>query len=490
MAQSHDQAPATPTVPHFGAHNDPGAVALQGTMKVGDSYTYGEGDQKVTVTRTETGLTHTRVGAGAGPDPRRTEDEPGFTRPQPAAERFAPLPRPDRIEVGQARGPQDIALTTPTGTTPGGPGSVAARTREIADEDSPLMRQARTAGQRFAAQRGLLSSSLAAQAAQDAVIGRAEGIAQSDVSEATRARIAADDARLRQFGLHTDRYQAEKDVELRAQSLMQDFDLKARGLEIDDARRVADAWHQQQQINVALQNAKTQRMNAQTNAQRAWWDNTIRVAQLDASVMQNAFNRYASRVAAIVANTQFDANTRRQLLADAKQDFLTETRLGREGHSSIVPGYTFAPAPTAGTPATGDSPGTPGTGYQGTPQPTPPTGDPTVDVPVQQIERIVNSGGPNMDQQIQGVLNGLPDTLVGRIVGAIIGADTVPGTSPVAAIVGALTNRPADEPPAPVEERNPFGGGGEGGGGDGGYDAGGYGGKSTGATGKSSSRPH
>lgn len=57
---------------------------------------------------------------------------------------------------------------------------VAGRVASLTSQDSPLMQQARTRGLQTAASRGLTNSSLAAQAAQEAVIGAATPIASAD----------------------------------------------------------------------------------------------------------------------------------------------------------------------------------------------------------------------------------------------------------------------------------------------------------------------
>jgi hypothetical protein len=74
-----------------------------------------------------------------------------------------PVVEPPKVEVD------------PTKTT-------AAQLSGIINENSPLMQQAQTAGKQYANQRGLLSSSLGAQAAQESVLKAATPIAQSDAN--------------------------------------------------------------------------------------------------------------------------------------------------------------------------------------------------------------------------------------------------------------------------------------------------------------------
>lgn len=68
--------------------------------------------------------------------------------------------------------------------------SVATQVATLTSQDSPLMRQAATRGAQVANRRGLLNSSLAAQTAQDAVIGAATPIASQDASQIASKNLA------------------------------------------------------------------------------------------------------------------------------------------------------------------------------------------------------------------------------------------------------------------------------------------------------------
>lgn len=76
--------------------------------------------------------------------------------------------------------------------------SVANRLNSYISQDSPLMQQARTDGLRIANSRGLLNSSLAAGASQDAMIRNAMPIAQQDASQAFQKNMQGKDF---QYGL-------------------------------------------------------------------------------------------------------------------------------------------------------------------------------------------------------------------------------------------------------------------------------------------------
>lgn len=68
--------------------------------------------------------------------------------------------------------------------------SVATQVAALTSQDSPLMRQAATRGAQVANRRGLLNSSLAAQSAQEAVIGAATPIASQDASQIAGKNLA------------------------------------------------------------------------------------------------------------------------------------------------------------------------------------------------------------------------------------------------------------------------------------------------------------
>jgi len=70
---------------------------------------------------------------------------------------------------------------TPTSATVSSPDNeVAARVLKITQQDSPLMRQAKTQGMKTANQRGLSNSSIASGAAMNSMIGAAAPIASQD----------------------------------------------------------------------------------------------------------------------------------------------------------------------------------------------------------------------------------------------------------------------------------------------------------------------
>ena len=109
------------------------------------------------------------------------------------------------------------------------PGMLAAptsrpseRVQEIISAGGPLMQQAETHGKQYAQSRGLLNSSLGAQASQAAVLDRAIPLAQSDVQSEINNFYAS---------LDMDKY--ESDVDYRNRALEQERNLQDRKLALD-----------------------------------------------------------------------------------------------------------------------------------------------------------------------------------------------------------------------------------------------------------------
>jgi hypothetical protein len=82
--------------------------------------------------------------------------------------------------------------------------SVATQVAALTAQDSPLMRQAATRGTQLSNRRGLLNSSIAGQAAQEAVIGAATPIASQDAATIASKNLATinNDAADRQQNLN------------------------------------------------------------------------------------------------------------------------------------------------------------------------------------------------------------------------------------------------------------------------------------------------
>ena len=145
------------------------------------------------------------------------------TGPAPTIRGFVPGdPEPVSSSVAEAPAPGQAPTTT-----------TSERTHAIIGKDSPLMRQAATRGRQYAHQRGLLNSSLAAGAAQGAVLDRGIELGKADVED-----------ELRTFYAGLDKSKFESDANYRNRALDQEKQLQERKIEIDE--RVADS-----SINIA-----------------------------------------------------------------------------------------------------------------------------------------------------------------------------------------------------------------------------------------------
>ena len=147
------------------------------------------------------------------------------TGPAPTIRGFVPGD-PEPVASSVAEAPAPVPGQPPATTT-------SERTHAIIGQDSPLMRQAATRGRQYAHQRGLLNSSLAAGAAQGAVLDRGIELGKADVED-----------ELRTFYAGLDKKKFESDANYRNRALDQEKQLQARKIDIDE--RVADS-----SINIA-----------------------------------------------------------------------------------------------------------------------------------------------------------------------------------------------------------------------------------------------
>ena len=115
------------------------------------------------------------------------------------------------------------------GTGLGAAMSVASNVKKLTSEASPLMQAAQTEGLKIANRRGLLNSSMAADASQDAMIRNALPIAQQDADIAFRTNLFDKDAALRkelqssEFGFNS----GEKALDRALQEKLQSWSLDA-----------------------------------------------------------------------------------------------------------------------------------------------------------------------------------------------------------------------------------------------------------------------
>lgn len=82
--------------------------------------------------------------------------------------------------------------------------SVADKVKQLSSQDSPLMQQAKTDGLKVANRRGLLNSSMAAGASQDATLRQVLPIASQDANQAFQKNMQASDFTLKMVGQDDD----------------------------------------------------------------------------------------------------------------------------------------------------------------------------------------------------------------------------------------------------------------------------------------------
>ena len=142
-------------------------------------------------------------------------------------------------------------LTTPQPNLP----LPSERVRSIMETDSPLMRQAATRGKQYAHQRGLLNSSLAAQASEGSLLAHAFPIAQADTSAALEGRSLGirrqqtDDAwssGLLDYALNRDRLTSDDEYRNRQMELTDR--INTQRLNLDRERFESDAVYREQQL--------------------------------------------------------------------------------------------------------------------------------------------------------------------------------------------------------------------------------------------------
>jgi hypothetical protein len=118
--------------------------------------------------------------------------------PKPQGLGAAAEPPPDLSKAPATPTPRTMttAVTPPANPMPPGLGvgattDVGKIAAEYAAQDSALMQRARTEGRQIANQRGLLNSSIAAQAAQNAILDRAIPMAQQESQQRFQAGLSA-----------------------------------------------------------------------------------------------------------------------------------------------------------------------------------------------------------------------------------------------------------------------------------------------------------
>lgn len=182
--------------------------------------------------------------------------------------------------------------------------SVADNVAKITSQDSPLMQRAKTSGLQMANRRGLLNSSIAVGAAQNAVIDAATPIASQDASTAARAYEAGQDRALSEV---------QQDRSITSQEGMQQ-----KSIDAADTQQTRDIEFRQGEAakdRTLEESLQTQSFDLQERIARMNLDSNDRNAA--AQFLTNMETMYNDRYAQIMANTTLNATQRTQFLEAA-----------------------------------------------------------------------------------------------------------------------------------------------------------------------------
>lgn len=145
------------------------------------------------------------------------------------------------------------ATSTPAATNPA-LGDVATRINAIIADNSPLMQQARTAGMQALNRRGLGNSTMAIEAAEEALYGAAAPIASQESSQASAEGIAAAN-RAAQQSIAAQQVAAQKTIAAQE-------DTRARDLSAQEDKRARDLAAQQSTLQKELTALETEKAKA------------------------------------------------------------------------------------------------------------------------------------------------------------------------------------------------------------------------------------
>ena len=191
------------------------------------------------------------------------------------------------------------------------PDSVSSRAHKIAGQDSPFMKQAKTAGKQYAHQRGLLNTSMGAQAAQESVYKSALPFAQADatVEGQHKDRLARSDIAGRELSSAERRAKLERDMRL-----------DIVGQEIGSAEKRAQL---ERDMRIDLANmdiASKEKLAGMDISSREKVADLARKGNQQAYVFQavsNAESNYRAKVGSIMANTNLPAEYREWAMEQA-----------------------------------------------------------------------------------------------------------------------------------------------------------------------------
>lgn len=191
--------------------------------------------------------------------------------------------------------------------------SVSDKVAEITSQENPLMKQAKSSGLQTAAGRGLLNSSIAAGAAQNAVISAATPMAQQDVQQEFQAKQNAANQNW-QAGENTLAREQEKALQQQQQTWQSGETALSREQE-KALQQTEQTWKTEQ---TALDRALQEKLNT----------SNLAAAEREAAsnLLTSMDQLYEQSYYSIMANTNLTATQRDTYLKDAKA--LREKRLG------------------------------------------------------------------------------------------------------------------------------------------------------------------
>lgn len=186
--------------------------------------------------------------------------------------------------------------------------SVMDRVMDYTAQDSPIMRQAMTQGAKFGNARGLLNSSMAGQAAQEAVINAAVPIASQEASQAMQTNLA----------------DANRELELMMQQNQIDLADRQQIRQIASTEGMAQADRYMQDLlkqRDILYGTEQANLNRSLEADLAKLNLNQSAKQLLLGTANNLEAIRADKIANINANGNLDADTRAQMVAAAQKEF-------------------------------------------------------------------------------------------------------------------------------------------------------------------------
>jgi hypothetical protein len=181
--------------------------------------------------------------------------------------------------------------------------SVSKQVTGLMSQDSALMRQARTAGTTSAARRGLLNSSIAAGAAENAALSYVTPIASQQSSQIATANNNAASIKADADRTATTLASQEK---LNSENITSQEKISAAGLQSDWDRQQASIASQEK-ISAADREAETAKAQATLAAQE-------RTAIMDA--IAKAQDNYTTGITNTLQNEKISATTRNSAQAD------------------------------------------------------------------------------------------------------------------------------------------------------------------------------